>query len=102
LTVGMACTCKTPLVAFVVLAFVLAPLLSFALGLGFGAILAAAEGWPVFGVNGGFWYYAVQWSVSALFCGCWLLAATHCAACALVLWRQRLSNAPVLLVDAGT
>ena len=52
----MTCSCKSPLVAFVLLAFVLAPLFSFALGLGFGAILAAAEGWPVFGTNGGFWY----------------------------------------------
>ncbi len=33
--------------------------------------------------------------------GCWLLTAPHRAACALVLWRRRLSNAPVLLVDAG-
>ena len=52
----MACACKTPLVAFMLLAFLVAPLLSFALGLGFGAILAAAEGWSVFGADGGFWY----------------------------------------------
>lgn len=52
----MACTCKTPLVAFMLLNFIIAPLLCFGLGLGLGAILAAAEDWPVLGVNGGFWY----------------------------------------------
>ena len=48
--------CATPFVGFVLLTFVLAPLLSFGLGLCFGAILATAEGWPVFGADGGFWY----------------------------------------------
>lgn len=52
----MACTCKSPFVAFLLLVYVIAPLLCFGIGLGFGAILAAAEGWPVFGADGGFWY----------------------------------------------
>jgi hypothetical protein len=52
----MACALRTPLVAFVLLVFIIAPLLCLALGLCFGAILAAAEGWPVGGSHGGFWY----------------------------------------------
>jgi len=52
----MAFTCRTPLVAFMLLNFILAPLACFGLGLCFGAILAAAEGWPVAGASGGFWY----------------------------------------------
>ena len=48
----MAFTCRTPLVAFMLLNFILAPLACFGLGLCFGAILAAAEGWPVAGASG--------------------------------------------------
>ena len=45
--------CRSPLVAFLLLSFVVAPALCFLLGLCFGSILAAVEEWTL---GQGFWY----------------------------------------------
>jgi hypothetical protein len=44
--------CKTPVVSFLLLNLIIAPLLALLLALVFGAVLAYFEEWAVFGMNG--------------------------------------------------
>ena len=49
----MGCTCKSPIVAFLLLTFVVSPLICWTIALMFGSILAAVEGWWI---QDGMWY----------------------------------------------
>lgn len=48
--------CQNSLVSFLLLNFLIAPLLALLIALVFGCVLAYAEEWPVFGKDGGFYY----------------------------------------------
>lgn len=50
------CNCKNSLVSFLLLNFLVAPLFAVLIALVFGSVLAYAEEWPVFGIDGGFYY----------------------------------------------